>query len=401
MISSILLMGVVGGLQPTDTLIFVGLKLPVSQPPMLSVQSLHLGGTSAGKTDSLLDIGDDAGGLFMQVSALVHGSTYIAGLQESGTTPTWLPSTDCAASPFGPCVAGTVCCSDPASTGTAEGACYRASSCAALHGNAPQHGLILGYDLEARQPLFRFNGTGTPICWHLAVDHERAPGQLLCLRERGGGSAGGVCTNYLVTVDMASGATADVGAFPSNLIIGENDATYDANAGVYYALLAPPPPKQAGPVQPLQLCGMDIVTGRVVSQVAMPETMNILNMDFDPETNLTNAVIHNLSYCDQKTEVAVAEYFGRLDPATAKFTPVGAQGIYAARGYNQINSGFGSSRRREYLMTAFKINATTHSAALFLVGTDMDHGGIVYEYQRPETGMEGNFIDMALYTPTP
>ena len=403
-----------GAFQPSDELIFAAYKEPIATPPVLSLQSLALGGPSAGSVSNLFDVGTNAGGLFTQVSTLVHGSHYILGLQEAGVAPTWTPSRDCAASVFGPCAAGSVCCVDPKAEGIATGACYKVSSCAALHGPASQHGLLLGYDLATREPLFRLNASTTPICWHLAVDTARHPGKLLCLSERAATTTamaaavhGSVDTNYVVAVDVSSGAVTDVGAFPPNLIIGENVATYDSAAGVFYALLAPPPPTQPGPEQPLQLCGMNVMTGNIVSQAPLPLSMNILNMDFDATTNLTNAVVHNTTFSQTAAALSgamdvlsVTECFARLDMSSLAYTPVGPEGAYAARGFNQINAGFGSSLRREYLMTAFKINATSHAAHLFLVGTDMDRGGVVYEYQRPGTGVASNLIDMALYAPS-
>ena len=373
--------------QPGEKLMFLAFKQPMQSPPVLSLQSLDLAAPNV--TQNVYDVGQGYGALFTQASTLVDGDRYIATVQHAGTGGGWLPSTDCKS-----CSADQQCCADPRATGKGSGACYKVSSCDALLDPTPQHGVTFGYDLARGVPLFHFN---TSICWHLAVDPDDEH-SLLCLEER---SANATDTNYVSRIDVRTGTSTAVGSFPSNLIVGMNDATFDAAARVFYALLAPPPPTHAGPVQLMHLCGMDVRSGAVVSNVKLPAGFIIDNMDWDSSTGRINAIVRNISWGgDGGTEaVSETEQYGALNATTGTFVAVGADQAYRKRNYTQINSAFTAAPRRTYFGGMFKQDVSTRAARLFLVGTDADTGAIVYEYERPGQGVGANFVDMEYYAP--
>ena len=90
--------------------------------PTLSLQSFDL---TTQKTSILTDLAGPGLGAANTQAATGAAGLYIVAIQQPGAGGEWKPSDDCASSPFGKCLNGTVCCSDPEAKGKGAGACYR------------------------------------------------------------------------------------------------------------------------------------------------------------------------------------------------------------------------------------------------------------------------------------
>jgi hypothetical protein len=73
-------------------------------------------------------------------------------LQPTNNVTGWVPSNDCAKSPF-PCQSGALCCADP--TKTSKGACYKVSDCSTIHDggdvNMSQPFQLVGVNLDTAE----------------------------------------------------------------------------------------------------------------------------------------------------------------------------------------------------------------------------------------------------------
>jgi hypothetical protein len=373
--------------------------------PTISVQSFDL---DSKVVKVVADLGNDLGAMFTTVATTSSKGQYIVGIEEASASGAWLPSADCAKSPF-PCANGTVCCSDPRAKKSA-GACYKVASCDAIHDPSPNHGLLVGVNFKTGKTAFRFN---TSICWSIAL-HTSDLNSVLCISETK--SPPGIWTNHLYQIDTRTGAQTMVGSFssPNNSFVATYAATYDSKRNIYFAYLARPPPTHAGPQADDCVVGMDASTGKVVSNATKAFELMIKTFSFDEQTGKVFAIVetlnanrycafeisctHPLTYTHHST--AFEEHFGSLDLETMEFKPVGDEvNMYKKSGYSQINTGICVPSKRMYFASMFKRSQTPSGevAHLYLVGTNLDTGKIEYEYERLGTGYAGNFVDLAYF----
>ena len=168
-----------------------------------------------------------------------------------------------------------------------------------------------------------------------------------------------------------------------------NDAAFDPEGRLFYALLAPPP--SAHKVV-FSLCSMHVDLG-TTSCRDISYLTNIKNMDWDVKVQSLVGVVEIINETDPTNS---PEQFGRFDPHKMVFQPLNTHETspYRSRGYTQINQGYMPRACRNYFMGAFKQNLKTRSASLFIVATDADSGRINMQLQRPGAGYAANFVDM-------
>jgi len=230
-------------------------------------------------------------------------------------------------------------------------------------------GELVRFSLSERKVVAR---VAAPPCGVLAVGDAPSPASLICLTDAPYYGVDG--KSYLLRLDAASGAAARLSTWEGSPVPEDAVAVLDPRAGgVFYAVLL----EEAQDAE--FIVGWNATTGEKLSQVAVPETLGLLNAVWEPHSARVLGVLDDYS--------AQARYFAALNLSAGSWAPIST----ALQKYEAV---YGIAAAAPALGAVFVEAAGSRAGAVDVVGVSVAEGAVLYD--KPSGGLCTSLV----YLPT-
>jgi hypothetical protein len=223
-------------------------------------------------------------------------------------------------------------------------------------------GELVRFSLSERKVVAR---AAAPPCGVLAVvdDDARSPASLLCLTDAPYSGVDG--KSYLLRLDAASGAAERLFTWEGSPVPEDAVAALDPRAGgVFFAVLL----EEAQDAE--FIVGWNATTGEKLSQVAVPETLGLLNAVWEPRSARVLGVLDDFG--------AQARYFAALNLSAGSWAPIST----ALQKYEAV---YGIAAAAPALGAVFVEAAGSRAGAVDVVGVSVAEGAVLYD--KPSGGL--------------